>query len=205
MIEVFADVWCPFTHASLRRVVQARSEGRFSGAIHVRAWPLELVNGRPLDPALVAQEVEELRRQVDPEAFVGFDAERFPKTMLPALRLSAAAYEQSVGVGEAVALELRDRLFERGEDVSDDAVLQQVADVHGIDLGAASGTAPEDEWEMGKRLGVQGSPHYFTSGGDFFCPSMDIKKVDGRISVRPDPAGFDRFLASISRSDAPQS
>lgn len=196
MIEVFADVWCPFAYASLRRVLQARSDGRFDEGVVVRAWPLELVNGKPLDPEKVAEEIIELRRTVDSGAFLGFDQATFPKTTLPALRLSSAAYAAGVETGERVAMELRERLFERGEDISDDAVLAAVADAHGID--PASGARPEDEWDDGKRRGVQGSPHYFTDGGGFFCPSMDIKKVDGHVRVSPDVEGFDEFLASVS-------
>ena len=195
MIEVFADIWCPFTHVSLRRLMQAREEGRFDATVHVRAWPLELVNGKPLDPALVAEEIHELRRSVDGSAFAGFDQARFPKTTLPALRLSAAAYAVAPDLGERVALELRDRLFERGEDISDESLLRAVSDAHAIDT--TSGADPEDDWEEGEDRGVKGSPHFFTAGGAFFCPSMDIEKVDGKLRVRPDAEEFDRFLASI--------
>ena len=195
MIEVFADIWCPFTHVSLRRLIQAREEGRFDATVHVRAWPLELVNGKPLNPALVAEEVDALRRNVDGGAFAGFDRANFPKTTLPALRLSAAAYAVAPDVGERVALELRDRLFERGEDISDESLLKTVSDAHGIDVTSVAD--PKGDWEEGKSRGVQGSPHFFTAGGGFFCPSLDIEKVDGRIHVQTDAEGFDRFLASI--------
>ena len=50
-LEVFADVCCPFTHVGLRRIVRRRAElGRDDVVLVVRAWPLELVNGVPLDP-----------------------------------------------------------------------------------------------------------------------------------------------------------
>src|SRR5262245_18171405 len=46
LIEVFADVVCPFTHVGLRRLVGYRERAqREDVAIRVRAWPLELVNG----------------------------------------------------------------------------------------------------------------------------------------------------------------
>ena len=54
-IEVFADIACPFTHVGLRRFVQRREElGRPDVTLLVRAWPLEVVNGQPLDPAATA-------------------------------------------------------------------------------------------------------------------------------------------------------
>jgi predicted DsbA family dithiol-disulfide isomerase len=205
MIEVFADIWCPFTHVSLRKLVEARAEGRLNARLRVRAWPLELVNGRPLSPPLVAEEIAELQAHVDSEAFTGFDRDRFPKTMLPALRLSAIAYDRSVDVGEAVALELRHRLFEQGEDVSDEVLLREVSAAHELDADASPSSSPEEDWEEGKRRGVAGSPHFFTANGDFFCPSLDVEKVDGRVRVRPDPGGLATLLASIGGPNAAQS
>ena len=62
-IEVFADIWCPFAHVSLRCVTEARdAAGRSDVAIHVRAWPLELVNGAPMDPAKAAHHAHEIGR-----------------------------------------------------------------------------------------------------------------------------------------------
>ena len=58
-IEVFADVTCPFTHVGLKQVVRHVAEMREPVDVVVRAWPLEWVNGVPLDvdPVIVkAQE-----------------------------------------------------------------------------------------------------------------------------------------------------
>ena len=48
--------------------------------MRVRAWPLELVNGTPLDSAMIGEEVDELRAQVAPDLFTGFDLSGFPGT-----------------------------------------------------------------------------------------------------------------------------
>ena len=49
-IEVFADIWCPFTHVGLRALAEERAHrGRTDVTLWVRAWPLELVNGAPMD------------------------------------------------------------------------------------------------------------------------------------------------------------
>ena len=58
MIEVFADVVCPFTHVGLRRLVDRRDELGASAVLRVRAWPLELINGEPLAADLVAERYE---------------------------------------------------------------------------------------------------------------------------------------------------
>src|SRR5205823_264116 len=91
-IEVFADVMCPFTHVGLRRLVSARDAADATVRLRVRAWPLELINGEPLRVTLVAREIDELRAQVAPDLFTGFDAHTFPATSIPAFGLVAAAY-----------------------------------------------------------------------------------------------------------------
>jgi len=76
-IEVFADVGCPFTHVGLLRFVEERSRhGREDLGLVVRAWPLEVVNGKPLDPAFIREEVDEIRSQLGGGLFSGFDDER---------------------------------------------------------------------------------------------------------------------------------
>ena len=210
MIEVFADIGCPFTHVGLRRLVAARGErGRDEVAVRVRAWPLELVNGTPLDPEFIAEEVDDLRQQLVPDLFAGFRADRFPATSLPAFVLVADAYAVGLDTGEAVSLAVRDALFEEGRDVADPAVLADVAAAHGVPTAsdrsaadrhddqpgrAAGHPGPLADLAEGRRRGVIGSPHFFTPGGDFFCPALDIGRVDGHLRITADPAGFDAFL-----------
>lgn len=194
-IEVFADVWCPFAHVGLRRFTERRNATGADVGLLVRAWPLERVNGEPLAPALVAEEVAQIQATVAPELFAGFDPARFPTTTIPALQLTCRANASSPQAGEAVALELRHRLFELGEDVSDPAVLAEVAAAHGLDLDARDDLAARD-WDEGRRRGVIGSPHFFTPGGDFFCPALDVRQVDGHLRITADPDGFERFLDS---------
>ena len=197
MIEVYADVVCPFTHVGLRRLVAARRELGRDDAFRIRAWPLELVNGAPLASELVVEEVGELHRLVAPELFAGLDARAFPTTSLPALALAASAYRQDMRTGESVSLALRDALFERGEDISDPGVLAALADAHGV---AAPGPDAAElvlaEWAEGQTRGVIGSPHFFVSGRDFFCPALDITRVDGHLRISADVEGFAEFIAS---------
>jgi 2-hydroxychromene-2-carboxylate isomerase len=107
------------------------------------------------------------------------------------------------GTGEQVALELRDRLFERGEDISDPSVLAAVAETHGVsssELDPAGGGPASDvieqEWELGRARGVVGSPHFFAGGIDMFCPSLRIENSGGRLRVEPDQEGFERLVAA---------
>ncbi|HEX2851410.1 MAG TPA: DsbA family protein [Acidimicrobiales bacterium] len=193
-IEVYADVACPFAHAGLRRFVDERSRrGRPEVVLRARAWPLELVNGRPLDARLVAEEIDELRAHVAPELFAGFDAARFPRTSLAAMALADAAYAVGLEKGERVSLALRDAVFEQGLDVADGDVLARIAADHGVAV-PPSDAAVRTDWAEGQARGVVGSPHYFLPGDDFFCPALDVARVDGRLRVRADEAAFSDFL-----------
>jgi predicted DsbA family dithiol-disulfide isomerase len=199
-VEVFADVWCPFTHVGLRRFVELRRRMAAPPVLVVRSWPLELVNGAPMDPDFIAEEVDDIRASVAPDLFGGFDVGRFPTTTLGALALTGRAYEQSPATGEAVALELRDRLFERGEDIGDPDVLAAVAARHRLPADAAEHhDIPERDWHEGRERGVIGSPHFFTPGGDWFCPALDVSRAaDGHLRITADPEGFDAFVRSCS-------
>lgn len=198
VIEVFADVGCPFTHVGLRRFVARRAElGREDVRLHVRAWPLELVNGAPLDAGFIAEEVDDIRSGFDDSIFVHFRAERFPSSSIPAMTLAAAAYRVDVRTGEAVSLELRDLLFEQGVDISDPAVLGRLAQRHGVSVDLADDSAVRADHRLGQDRDVVGSPHFFTSSGDFFCPSLDVSRdASGHLRITADPEGFERFLAS---------
>lgn len=196
MIEVFADVVCPFTHVGLRRLVDRRRDLGSTAVLRVRAWPLELVNGEPLAADLVAEEVRELREQVAPDLFAGFDAMRFPATSLPAMALAADAYRRSAPVGERVSLALRHALFEEGRDIAATDVLADIAGAHDLGLpDAVDRAAIVADWEEGRRRGVQGSPHFFVDDEGFFCPALEIERVRDRLQITSDPARFDEFLA----------
>ena len=115
VVEVFADVLCPFTYVGLRRLAVERDRRRRRDVVlRCRAWPLELVNGRPLDPAEVAEEVAALRRSVAPGLFRGFDAATFPRSSLRALTLAADADAVSVELGESVSFALPRRVVRGG-------------------------------------------------------------------------------------------
>lgn len=192
-ILVFADVACPFTHAGLRKVVAERSARGLDGDVVfvVRAWPLELVNGHPLDPGHVAEEIEALRGGVAPGLFDGFDQASFPATSLPALSLTSAAYAVSPELGEETALRLRTALFEEGADVSRPDVLAALARELGVEIPAGD-DGPLGEYEAGKRVGVVGSPYFMVGESGFFCPALDVSH---------DEAGF-RVVFSADRFGA---
>ena len=197
VIEVFADIGCPFTHVGLRRFVDRRAAlGRHDVTMRVRSWPLEVVNGAPLDAHFIAEEVDDIRRQVAPTLFAGFTEAAFPSTFVPALTLAAAAYDQDLAVGEDVSLALRDLLFEQGVDVSGADVLERLADEHHVEVDLADPSRVLADHAEGVARGVIGSPHFFTPAGNFFCPALDVHRDDsGHLHLAPDTDGFDRFIS----------
>jgi predicted DsbA family dithiol-disulfide isomerase len=194
IVEVFADVRCPFTHVGLRRLVQQRNEAGAEVALWVRAWPLELVNSAPLEGTLIAEEVEELRDQVAPDLFSGFDVAHYPASSLPALGLAAAAYRQDVSTGERASLALREAMFEKGIDIAEPDELARIASEVGLHGPRDGHQAVLDDWAEGRRRDVVGSPHFFVDGLGFFCPSLRIARVDGHLHISNDAAAFQAFV-----------
>lgn len=196
IIEVFADVRCPFTHFGLQRFVERRAAvDRPDVRLRIRAWPLELVNAEPLDVALIDEEVQQLRAQVCPDLFRAFQRDHFGSTSLPALELVAAAYAVSVESGEHISLAMRRALFEEGRNISDPAVLADLAASAGIAVGdSCARERVIEDWHEGRERGVIGSPHFFVAGEGFFCPSLDIAHGGGRFRITVDEARLEAFV-----------
>ena len=206
VLEVFADIWCPFAHVGLQTVHEQRARtGRTDVAIWVRAWPLELVNGAPLDAPVTLEHANELREQVAPNLFRHFDLSRFPGSTLDALSLANRAYRTDPEVGERVSFALRDALFEYGRDISDRSTLELLARDLGVVMPDESDYAGVmADWHEGQRRGVLGSPHFFCGDDDVFCPSLDITKgpVKG-VSIVKDASRLTAFLARCLAQPGP--
>lgn len=198
-IEVFADITCPFTHVGLKVVTSNLVERSLDVEVHVRAWPLEWVNGKALDVDATAKKVAALREQLGESYFADFRIDRWPETTLPALNLAAAAYERGPSVGLTVSLALRDKLFENGSDAADSSVLTEIAKEHGVPLPfSTNNESVRLDYSEGRRRGVVGSPHYWIGADSFFCPSLDIghDALDG-LTARIDVEGLERFMAKL--------
>lgn len=199
-LEVFADVACPFTHVGLRRFVALRDErGKTEPRLRVRAWPLELVNSKPLDGSTLAPKIAALQTSVAPDLFRGFDPDRFVRTSMPALAAEAAAHRAGVEIGERFSLAIRTALFEEGLDIADADVLERVRTAVGAPQPDPNDEQRvRDDYDEGRRRGVSGSPHFFTPDGrGFFCPSLDIDHVDGGLEIAFDADGFTEFAGSV--------
>ena len=196
-IEVFADVWCTFAHVGLHMAAeQRRLADREDVVFVVRAWPLELVNGTPMDVQKTDDHVHELQEHAAPQLFQHVDLDHFPTTTLPALALVARASRHDLRLGEQAAFLVRDALFERGQDISDATVLRALAD----DLGCG---VPDEQdhaavladHAAGRARGVVGSPHWFHGTADAFCPALEIDKGDRGLVIHQNAARLQEFLA----------
>jgi predicted DsbA family dithiol-disulfide isomerase len=201
-VEVFADVLCPFTHAGLHTLIDRRTAlGHDEPRLRIRAWPLELVNGAPLDPHHIGAEIAALRASVRPDLFAGFSVDTFPATSMTAFAVTAAAARTGDAVMvEEVGMALRDALFEQGLDIGQPEIVAPIADSFGLKPLDAQETsaAVRADWDEGKARGVIGSPHFFTSEGESrFCPVLDISRDDVGNFVIAWKQGTEAFVDSL--------
>ena len=198
-VEVFADILCPFTHVGLRRLASAVADLDDGPQVVVRAWPLEWVNGEPLDREGVVAKARTLREQLGIDAFGRLpSADAWPTTTLPALQLAAAALAADPAAGLAASLAIRDAVFEEGLDISDPAVVADIAERVGVAVpDAAASAAVEADYAEGQRRGVRGSPDFWVGEDEFFCPSLKISRDASGLSTEFDDTGFEAFLQRL--------
>ena len=201
-VEVFADITCPFTHVGLKRIVQLVDETTEPVDVLVRAWPLEWINGAPMDPVAVQAKAKALCQQLDVDDFNGFRADRWPDSTVAALNLAASAYERDAATGLAVSLAVRTALFEKGLDISDPAILAEIAEVFDLPTPIEEPSAAvQADYAEGKDRGVTGSPHFWIDEHhDFFCPSLDLGRDHaGDLTAQFDTYGLEQFLAHLGQ------
>ena len=201
-IEVFADILCPFTHVGLHTLIDRRTDrGLSEPRLRIRAWPLELVNGAPLDRHHIAAEITALRYSVRPDLFAGFSVDSFPQTSMAAFALTAAADRTDDPVViEEVGMALRHAVFEEGIDIGAPDLVAPIAarfNLEPLDAESADAVVRAD-WDEGKRRGVVGSPHFFTDdGGSWFCPGLDISRDSRGDFVIAWKKGTENFVGSV--------
>lgn len=200
-VEVFADILCPFTHVGLHTLIDQRTErGLDEPHLRIRAWPLELINGKPLDPDHIDAEITALRGSVRPDLFKGFSVEAFPKTSMTAFALTAAADRTGDAVlSETVGMALRDAVFEHGLDIGRPEVVAAIAARFSLDPLDADTTesAVRADWDEGRARGVIGSPHFFTGEASWFCPGLAISRDNVGNFVVAWKQGSETFVDSV--------
>jgi predicted DsbA family dithiol-disulfide isomerase len=193
VIEVFADIWCPFAYVGLQIVRVERDRLAPGAEVRTRAWPLELVNGAPMNVDKTANHIHELRAQLGINLFNGFAPESFPTTTIPALALVHAA--DVAGKGEEADSLIRHALWEEGRNIGAPEVVGTLAAALGVTVGEADTQSVIVDWHEGERRGVKGSPHFFCGDRNEFCPSLSLSRDDeGELHIKPNPERLLVFL-----------
>lgn len=207
-VEVFADMTCPFAHVGLKAVARHVAEQTSPVSVRVRAWPLEWVNGSPLDADAVAVKAAALTLQLGVDDFAHFTVEAWPISTIPALNLAGMAYGVDDATGFAVSLALRAALFEQGRNIAERTVLADVAAAHGLPTGVLASAldvfeaseSVRSDYALGLARGVKGSPHFWVERDDFFCPALDLgHDAAGQLTARFDQAALEDFFRRLDR------
>jgi predicted DsbA family dithiol-disulfide isomerase len=180
-VEIFSDVACPWCYIGERRFARALAAFPQADRLEVVYRPYQLDPGAPTAPVPLLEHFErkfgdraqELLRTVSDAARaegIEFDWERAQSVnTLTAHRLLRLAVEEyGAPVQRALAEKLFEAHFSKGGDVSDHALLTDLAVAVGMDRARvhdylASGEGVEEtryEIDQGRRLGVQAVPTF---------------------------------------------
>jgi predicted DsbA family dithiol-disulfide isomerase len=177
-IAVWSDLGCPWSHAVIWRLHDARRrlslEGRVSFDHH--AFPLELFNNEPTPRRRIDAEWP-VARELAPRA--GWQpwsapAEAYPVTMLPPMEAVLAAKEQSLAASEELDRGLRRAFFAESRCISLRHVIADVStECEGVDTTALMEALDDgrprraliDDWAVARVDEVHGSAHLFAPDG----------------------------------------
>jgi predicted DsbA family dithiol-disulfide isomerase len=178
-IVVYSDVACPWATLAVHRLWRARARAGLEGAVAFdhRAFPLEIVNGRPTSRALLDAEIP-----VVGGAAPGFgwqtwqgDPSAYPATVLLPLEAVQAAKAQSLEASAELDLALRRAFFGASRPIGlrhvilECAVAAPEVDAYALEEALDDGRARRAVMEQAATAeaddDVKGSPTVFLSGG----------------------------------------
>jgi predicted DsbA family dithiol-disulfide isomerase len=211
-IAVYSDIGCPWARLCVHRLHRIRRERGLLEVLRVehRAFPLEVVNGRPTP-----------KRKLDAEVAViaGTDAdvpwrmwhappETYPVSTLLAMEaVQATAAAQGWDAAERLDLALRDAFFVESRCISVPAVVLEVArrvpgvDVAGVESALRSGAHRGAVSRVPDN--VTGSPHLFLAGGGHaFNPGIEMEQLRGDLVALRADGGVASLSALVERAAA---
>jgi predicted DsbA family dithiol-disulfide isomerase len=188
-VVVFSDLACPWAHLAVHRLHRTRRRLGLEGRVALvhRAFPLELINGRPTPKRILEAEMP-VAGGLDPAAgwqtWARPDWE-WPVTTLPALEAVRAAELQSLTAAEELDVALRRAFFAESRCISMRPVILEVAAgcAH-VDAGALAACLDEgrarravmEDLEVARGDRVEGSPHLFLADGTaVFNPGVRVR------------------------------
>jgi predicted DsbA family dithiol-disulfide isomerase len=213
-IVMWSDIACPWATLAVHRLVAARRRLGMDGRVVVdhRAFPLEVVNGRPTPRHILDAEIP-VAGGLEPGAGWQIwrgDPHNYPVTTLLALEAVQAAKEQSLWASEQLDHALRMALFAESRCISMRHVILDVAvtcDTLDADLlekaldgRRARGSVFLDRAEA-HGAGVEGSPHLFLPDGtSAHNPGISVRWLKNRgeksfpVVDADDPAVYEDLL-----------
>ncbi len=139
-IVVYSDVGCPWANIAVQRLSHTLLEMGLDREIAIdhRAFPLELMNDRPIDSDVLAAEIPTLRK-LEPSAPWpdGSGPWRFSTSTLAALEAVQAAKEQGIEASVRLDRALRRAMFaDLAQLETPQQVVEIARDVDGVDADA---------------------------------------------------------------------
>lgn len=180
-VQVWSDIACPWASLALWRLRAIRTRIGFDDVVRIehRAFPLELINGRPTPKPILDTEVPVIG-ELEPD--MGWSPWQRPEWEWPGtvlLALEAVQVAKAEGAGGLRASEeldaaLRAALYAEGRPISLWTEVVAIAEncptvnVDAFTDGMSSGAgrrAVLTDWSAAAGRGVQGSPHFFFADG----------------------------------------
>jgi predicted DsbA family dithiol-disulfide isomerase len=212
-IAVWSDLGCPWSHAVVWRLHDARRRLGLDGRLRFdhHAFPLELFNSEPTPKPRIDAEwpvAETLAPRAGWQAWSAPD-HAWPVTMLPPMEAVAAAKEQSLAASEELDRALRRAFWAEGRCISLRHVILEVAgECDAVDVAALADALDEgrarrailDDWATARGDEVRGSAHLFAPDGtNAQNPGITIGWRDdggeGTYTIdADDPAAIDDFV-----------
>lgn len=177
-IAVWSDLGCPWSHAVVWRLHDARRRLGLTGRVHFdhHAFPLELFNSEPTPRRRIEAEwpvAAHLAPRAGWQAWAGPE-HAWPVTMLPPMEAVQAAKLQSLRASEELDRGLRRAFWGESRCVSLRHVILEVAnECESLDVAALAGAldagrardALAADWAVARGDEVRGSAHLFLADG----------------------------------------
>ena len=208
-IQVWSDLGCPWSHAVVWRLHDARRrlglDGRVAFDHHV--FPLELFNSEPTPRPRIESEVRvasELAPRAGWQAWSAPD-HAWPVTMLPPMEAVQAAKLQSLAAAEELDRGLRRAFFGESRCISLRHVILEVAnECESVDLAALAEALDDgrarravmDDYATARGDEILGSAHLFAPDGtDAQNPGITIRwSGDAPVIEQDDPDAIDDLV-----------
>ena len=209
-IQVWSDLGCPWSHAIVWRLWDARRRLGLEDRIRFdhHAFPLELFNSEPTprpEREAEGRQAAELAPRAGWQPWSAPD-HAWPVTMLPPMEAVLAAKEQSLAASEELDRGLRRALWAESRCVSLRHVILEVAgDCDAVDVPTLTEALDDGrarraligDWAVARTDEVRGSAHLFAPDGtNAQNPGLSLRwtEADGVTVDADDPSAIEGFL-----------